>query len=165
MISNYFFVAICGGNIFVDNEARLESPNYPEEYHASKECIWKITVPDNHQVALRFHSLDIENHDNCVYDYIEIRDGLTKDSLILKVLCGHKIPADVISTSNKMLVKFVSDSSVQKGGFSASIMKEYDECSRINHGCAQTCTNTLGSYMCTCRIGYELHSDGKSCEG
>jgi len=26
------------------------------------------------------------------------------------------------------------------------------------------CVNTLGSYRCSCRIGYELHSDGKRCE-
>ncbi|KAJ8980749.1 hypothetical protein NQ317_013754 [Molorchus minor] len=158
------YEAICGGDLMIDSEGHLESPNYPEEYQANKECIWRITVAENHQIALRFQSFDIENHDGCVYDYIEIRDGLTLDSPILKVYCGHKVPADVISSSNNMLVKFVSDSSVQKGGFSAMIMKEYDECAKIDHGCAQQCVNTLGSYVCTCRIGYELHSDGKNCE-
>ena len=28
------------------------------------------------QVALKFQSFEIENHDNCVYDYLEIRDGM-----------------------------------------------------------------------------------------
>nr|CAI5851425.1 unnamed protein product [Callosobruchus analis] len=158
------YEAICGGELTVDSEGHLESPNYPEEYQPNKECIWKITVPENHQVALKFQSFDIENHDSCVYDYLEIRDGLTPDSPILKVFCGHKIPPDVISSANQMLVKFVSDGSVQKGGFSATIMKEYDECSKIDHGCEQQCINTLGSYTCSCRIGYELHSDGKHCE-
>lgn len=161
----FFLVAVCGGELFVDHEARLESPNYPEEYQPSKECIWRITVPENHQVALRFHAFDVENHDSCVYDYVEVRDGLANDSPILNVFCGLKIPADVTSSSNKMLVKFVSDSSVQKGGFSATVLKEYDECLKTDHGCAQQCTNTLGSYKCTCKIGYELHSDGKKCEG
>ncbi|CAH2008152.1 unnamed protein product [Acanthoscelides obtectus] len=159
------YEAICGGELIVDTEGHLESPNFPEEYQPNKECIWKITVPDENQVALKFQSFDVENHDSCVYDYVEIRDGLTPDSPILKVFCGHKIPPDVISSGNQMLVKFVSDGSVQKGGFSASIMKEYDECSKIDHGCEQQCINTLGSYTCTCRIGYELHSDGKHCEG
>nr|XP_023021404.1 tolloid-like protein 2 [Leptinotarsa decemlineata] len=158
------YEAICGGDLFIDTEGHLESPNYPEEYQPNKECIWRLTVPKNHQVALRFQSFDVENHDSCVYDYVEIRDGLTLDSPIIKVHCGHKVPPDVISTSNNMLVKFVSDGSVQKGGFSAIIMKEYDECSMIDHGCKQQCMNTLGSYVCTCKIGYELHSDGKNCE-
>ncbi|CAG9768768.1 unnamed protein product [Ceutorhynchus assimilis] len=159
-----YYEAVCGGDFFIDAEGHLESPNYPEEYHPNKECIWRITVPQNYQVALKFQSFDVENHDNCVYDYVEIRNGITLDSPIIKVFCGHKVPADIISTSNRMLVKFVSDGSVQKGGFSATIMKEYDECSKIDHGCAQLCINNLGSYSCACRIGYELHSDGKNCE-
>ncbi|KAL1489387.1 hypothetical protein ABEB36_014292 [Hypothenemus hampei] len=158
------YEAVCGGDFFITTEGHLESPNYPEDYQPNKECIWRITVPENHQVALKFQSFDVENHDNCVYDYVEIRNGITLDSPIIKVHCGQKVPADVISKSNKMLLKFVSDGSVQKGGFSAIIMKEYDECSKVDHGCAQLCVNTLGSYTCACRIGYELHSDRKNCE-
>ncbi|KAJ3621320.1 hypothetical protein MTP99_003471 [Tenebrio molitor] len=158
------YEAVCGGELFIDSEGHLESPNYPEEYQPNKECIWKITVPENYQVALRFQSFEVENHDGCVYDYVEIRDGFSSESRSLGVHCGYKVPSDIISSSNHLLVKFVSDGSVQKGGFSATIMKEYDECSMIDHGCAQECINTLGSYECTCRIGFELHSDGKNCE-
>ena len=32
-------------------------------------------VPEDFQVALKFQSFEIENHDNCVYDFLEIRDG------------------------------------------------------------------------------------------
>lgn len=149
----------------IDTEGHLESPNFPDDYQPNKECIWRITVPEDFQVALKFQSFEVENHDGCVYDYVEIHDGLTLESPILKVLCGYKIPADITSTSNQLLVKFVSDGSVQKGGFSAMIMKEYDECAVIEHGCEQECINTIGSFECGCKIGYELHSDGKKCEG
>lgn len=159
------FSAVCGGDIYLEGGEHLESPNYPEDYQANKECIWRITVQESYQVALKFQSFEIENHDNCVYDYVEIRDGLTMDSPLLGVYCGYKIPPDVISASNHLLVKFVSDGSVQKAGFSATLMKEYDECKLTNHGCAQQCINTLGNYECSCKIGYELHSDGKNCEG
>lgn len=63
-----------------------------------------------------------------------------------------------------MFVKFVSDTSVQKPGFSATFMKEVDECETQNHGCEHECINTLGGYECSCHIGYELHSDKKHCE-
>lgn len=157
------FEALCGGEV-VREEGVLQSPNYPEDYHASKECVWKITVPANYQVSLRFQSFQIENHDNCVYDYLEIRDGHESTSDLLGKLCGHKTPDEIRSTSNKMYVKFVSDSSVQKPGFSAVFVKEYDECKGSNHGCEQQCVNTVGGYRCDCDIGFELHSDGKTCE-
>lgn len=159
------FIAVCGGDLILDGGEHLESPNFPDDYYPSKECIWKITVQETYQVALKFQSFEIENHDNCVYDYVEIRDGLTPDSPLLAVHCGYKIPPDVISSSNHLYIKFVSDGSVQKGGFSATLMKEYDECKLTDHGCAQQCINTLGGYECACQIGYELHSDAKNCEG
>ena len=31
--------------------------------------------------------------------------------------------------------------------------------------CEQICTNTQGSYSCSCVSGYQLSSDGKSCVG
>ncbi|CAG9818509.1 unnamed protein product [Phaedon cochleariae] len=155
---------VCGGDFLIDSVGHLESPNYPEEYQPNKECVWRLAVPENYQVALQFQSFDLENHDGCIYDYVEIRDGQKFDSPVIAIQCGHKLPADVISSSNSMLIKFASDGWVQKGGFSATVMKEFDECSKIDHGCEQQCVNTLGSYVCTCLIGYELHSDGKSCE-
>lgn len=63
-----------------------------------------------------------------------------------------------------MFVKFVSDGSVQKAGFSATFIKELDECELKDHGCQHNCINTLGGYQCSCHIGYELHSDKKTCE-
>nr|CAD7266358.1 unnamed protein product [Timema shepardi] len=106
----------------------------------------------------------VENHDNCVYDNVEIRDGHSPDSPLIGTFCGYKVPSDIRSTKNKLFVKFVSDGSVQKAGFSAIFMKEFDECALESHGCEQKCINTLGGYECACEIGYELHSDGKHCE-
>ena len=68
-------------------------------------------------------SLQIENHDNCVYDYIEIRDGGDSSAEKIGAFCGYKMPDDIKSTSNQLYVKFVSDGSVQKAGFAASFMK------------------------------------------
>lgn len=31
--------------------------------------------------------------------------------------------------------------------------------------CSQGCTDTVGSFTCSCYAGYILGSDGKSCEG
>ncbi|XP_058836590.1 protein tolkin-like [Topomyia yanbarensis] len=158
------YEAICGGDIYLEVGGRLESPNYPADYLPNKECIWRITVPKDYQVALKFQSFEVENHDNCAYDYVEVRDGHSPESREIGAFCGYKIPPDMRSSSNKMFVKFVSDGSVQKAGFLATIMKEVDECERKDHSCEHDCINTLGGYECGCEIGYELHSDRKSCE-
>ena len=31
--------------------------------------------------------------------------------------------------------------------------------------CSDFCVNTMGSYRCECRKGYELARDGKTCRG
>ena len=42
---------------------------------------------------------------------------------------------------------------------------DMDECSEEVTLCEHTCTNTVGSYSCTCKEGYHLHTDGHSCIG
>lgn len=32
-------------------------------------------------------------------------------------------------------------------------------------GCQHKCTNTIGSYICSCNEGYYLANDEKTCEG
>ena len=158
-----FLKAICGGDVLKE-EGTIQTPNYPENYPSNKECVWKITVPVKYQVALVFQSFLLERHESCAYDYLEIRDGHLSNSTLLGKFCSDKVPKELHSTSNKLMVKFVSDSSVQKSGFSVNFFKEFDECSTPDHGCDHECVNTLGGYKCECRIGFELRSDGKTCE-
>ena len=40
-----------------------------------------------------------------------------------------------------------------------------DECATNNGGCAHICTNTDGSFVCSCRTGFTLASDGLGCNG
>ncbi|XP_072917600.1 bone morphogenetic protein 1-like [Hemitrygon akajei] len=158
------YEAICGGDISKDL-GQIQSPNYPDDYRPSKVCIWRIRVSDTFHVGLAFQSFEIERHDSCAYDYLEIRDGSTEDSPLIGRYCGYDKPDDIKSSSNKLWMKFVSDGSINKAGFSANFFKEVDECSRPdNGGCEQRCVNTLGSYKCACDPGYELANDKRSCE-
>ncbi|XP_032300134.1 tolloid-like protein 1 isoform X4 [Coturnix japonica] len=158
------YEAICGGEIH-KNEGQIQSPNYPDDYRPMKECVWKITVSENYNVGLTFQAFEIERHDNCAYDYLEIRDGMNENSPLIGHFCGYDKPEDIRSTSNTLWMKFVSDGTVNKAGFAANFFKEEDECAKPdNGGCEQRCVNTLGSYQCACDPGYELGPDKKSCE-
>ena len=45
-----------------------------------------------------------------------------------------------------------------------SSFSDIDECMNNIDGCAQLCTNTIGSYVCSCRTGFVLASDRHACE-
>ena len=43
---------------------------------------------------------------------------------------------------------------------------DVNECESNNGGCAQMCTNTIGSFECSCTVeGYVLAANNASCEG
>ena len=43
---------------------------------------------------------------------------------------------------------------------------DIDECDTYyNGGCAHTCINEVGSYICSCENGYSLQADFRSCNG
>lgn len=45
------------------------------------------------------------------------------------------------------------------------IVADIDECSRGSHGCHHNCRNVPGSYFCSCRRGFRLSNDLKTCVG
>ncbi|KAF7665356.1 hypothetical protein LDENG_00145120 [Lucifuga dentata] len=158
------YEVICGGEVNRDN-GQIQSPNYPDDYQSNKFCVWKITVAEGFSVGLSFQSFEIERHDSCTYDYVEVRDGSSESSPLLGRFCGYDKPDDINSSSNQLWLKFASDGSVNKAGFAANFFREMDECSKPDNGqCEQSCVNMLGSYRCACEPGYELASDRRSCE-
>ena len=42
---------------------------------------------------------------------------------------------------------------------------DINECLLNIDRCADNCTNTIGSYSCSCGSGYRLRADGHTCEG
>ena len=48
---------------------------------------------------------------------------------------------------------------------SALNITDIDECIEDTDGCAQTCTNSIGSYSCSCNSGYRLANNGRGCNG
>ena len=65
----------------------------------------------------------IERHDSCAYDYLEVRDGNSENGPLLGRFCGYDKPDDIKTSSNHLWMKFVSDGSVNKAGFAANFFK------------------------------------------
>lgn len=67
-----------------------------------------------------FNEFEIEQHQECAYDHLEAFDGDSDKVAILSRLCGSKLPEPLVSTGNKIYLRFISDASVQRKGFHAT---------------------------------------------
>lgn len=67
-----------------------------------------------------FNEFDVEDQPQCTYDHLELYDGKSVDDTSLGKFCGNKKPDAVVATGSEMFIKFFSDASVQKRGFSAT---------------------------------------------
>jgi hypothetical protein len=100
---------------------QLKSPKFPNNYPNDKICYWTITVPFGFSVTLNFEIFEVSiNPPPCQYDYVEIRDGGDQTSELLGRFCGKTLPGSITSTGNQLFVKFHSDLSTSRKGFSAS---------------------------------------------
>ncbi|KAI8521816.1 Tolloid-like protein 2 [Branchiostoma belcheri] len=102
-----------------DATGEITSPNWPDKYPARKECTWHILATSGHRIKLMFNDFEIEQHQECAYDHLEVYDGHSADDPVLGRYCGNKKPPPVVANSNHMFIKFFSDASVQRKGFSA----------------------------------------------
>ena len=67
----------------------------------------------------RIVMLSLEFDYMCQYDYVEVRDGDSSDSQIIKRFCGNERPAPIRSTGSSLHILFHSDGSKNFDGFHA----------------------------------------------
>ncbi|MGH0144022.1 UNVERIFIED_CONTAM: hypothetical protein FKN15_047101, partial [Acipenser sinensis] len=108
------------GEVYTAPTGTLTSPNYPNNYPNSRQCIYKIIVETNRQIMLNFTDFILEHtYPSCSFDHIEIRDGGYETSPLIGKYCGTYTPPLVISHSNRLWIKFSSDVTVTYKGFMA----------------------------------------------
>uniref|UniRef100_A0A493SV27 Bone morphogenetic protein 1 n=1 Tax=Anas platyrhynchos platyrhynchos TaxID=8840 RepID=A0A493SV27_ANAPP len=112
--------AACGGFLTKLNGS-ITSPGWPKEYPPNKNCIWQLVAPTQYRISLQFDFFETEGNDQeCTYDHLEVYNGKDAKAPVLGRFCGAKEPEPIVSSGNKMFLKFVSDNSVQKKGFEAT---------------------------------------------
>ncbi|XP_076628821.1 cubilin [Colletes latitarsis] len=119
-VASYFFIdgsKVCGGH-FIRLNGVIKSPNYPESYSNKRECTWVIEAPNRQKVILNVEDFELESHSTCIFDYLEIRNGGYDTSPLIGKFCGTDIPSQIISQTNQIYLKFVSDVSKMYKGFS-----------------------------------------------
>ncbi|KAF2977948.1 hypothetical protein EK904_011461, partial [Melospiza melodia maxima] len=54
-------------------------PNFPGLYPYETECTWLIVVAEGSSVLLSFSHFELEYHDTCAYDYLQVYNGAARD--------------------------------------------------------------------------------------
>ena len=63
-------------------------------------------MPVGQQILLNFTVFDMENHTNCGFDYLEIRDGASEHSPLIDQYCG----------GGKYIIKFYTYNGIMNWG-------------------------------------------------
>ncbi|KAJ8388268.1 hypothetical protein AAFF_G00135290 [Aldrovandia affinis] len=100
------------------NHGEIQSPGFPvQNYKDGVLYQWRITVPVGEQIRLTFSAFDLVP-EGC-RDYVDVYD-----SAHLGHFCGGKIPGQVVSSGNTMVIRFKTDASLNGAGFHASYTLE-----------------------------------------
>ncbi|XP_058975812.1 cubilin homolog [Musca domestica] len=113
----YRFIApetACGGE-YRTLFGVIKSPNWPNAYADNMNCTWVITAPLGYKIELKVQNFTLE--DECVGDFLEIRNGVSDSSPLIGRYCGNQIPSRIPSFGNGLHVRFISDGSTQGSGF------------------------------------------------
>jgi len=85
-----------------------------ENYQDNKDCLWLIAPTDPvDYIRISFERINTE----AGHDLITIYDGETTNDPVLGVYSGNTIPAEIYSTSNKVLIRFSTNSSLVADGW------------------------------------------------
>ena len=90
--------------------------NYNANYHYDNDmdCQWNLT--SSAKVELTFFTFNTELN----VDYLYVYDGGSSSSPLIGPFSGNSLPSRITSSSNKLHVRFTSDTSVTHRGFRAS---------------------------------------------
>ena len=103
-------------------ETIIQSPNYPNDYPNARDCAAVVQFGQGQRVSVEFLAFNLEPHNRCVYDWLEIRDGNNAGADLLSTrLCGEQLFAPITSTGNTLHIHFHTDGSVTKSGFQLKV--------------------------------------------
>jgi len=85
-------------------EGSFKSPGFPEKYPNGQLCSWKIAVPENHTVIIRFTNFYLDNFNINDTDVLELH-RLSNGSFILnETFTGTRELFQITSTSDVLFV-------------------------------------------------------------
>ncbi|MDD3875031.1 MAG: C10 family peptidase [Bacteroidales bacterium] len=130
-----------GTTILTQPSATFNDGSGSNDYKNNTDCSWLISPPDSAVIKLTFQSFNTQ----ASYDFVKVYDGATTSAPLLGSYSGTTLPPQLTATSGKMLVKFTSNGTTTKSGWSAKYTTQTAFCSGITTLTANSGTITDGS--------------------
>ncbi|XP_013137870.1 PREDICTED: uncharacterized protein LOC106102829 isoform X1 [Papilio polytes] len=134
-------------------------------YYGDIDCTTTIEGPEGSVIKLTFVDIfHIEDHPDCAYDFLEIRDGEKGYSNTLGKFCGENFPPQITTTGPFAWLKFHSDGTIEYEGFhiTVDIIQSPSNSHKIPDSCFKNLTGPEGYVNTTsidenCKRGSEGH--------
>lgn len=113
----------CGG--VYNTPTQFASPDYPNAYGKDRECMYILHTGPENLIRLQFDEFALGDSEstNCSASSVTVYDGVNQvspeDNWVLLKACENRIPEPVLSNTNGMMVKFVTDGNKDDHGFLA----------------------------------------------
>lgn len=113
-------------------EPVIKSPNYPNLPNPHSECVWRISAPLEHRIALEFFGdfnlsppsgtdKDDDKENGCSDEFVQVNDGTTELMPELGRFCGNTKPNTILSSGSEMRIKFYTGVLEPHVGFQARL--------------------------------------------
>lgn len=150
---------ICGGELSVKSHGVIASPGSPGKYPPNRDCKWFLSAPPGKRLQFHFFTMQLEAHDSCEYDFVQISDGLQEEAPVLKKYCNTSHPEPLVTPGNEATVYFHSDEDGTDSGFQIS----YSVIEGIP-GCGGVFTKTEGEISSPRRYEDNKYPNNLICE-
>lgn len=96
--------------------------NNSTQYSEHARCTWMIVTDPTRVLNITFTKFGIEDSASCMFDYLQIHDGVNSAANLLGRFCGTTKPlgGSFLSTINSLYLFFRSDASNNHDGFTIS---------------------------------------------
>lgn len=157
---------VCGGTIQQKTHGMIESPGFPHHYPENRDCYWNFVANYGKRFQFIFTHLDIEPNQNCSFDYIEFREGMSMNlqpDLIAK-FCNWtsteeiSLPEPITTSGSYASIHFHSDPGIGGKGFQLVFNEVPGVCGGILTGASgmfRPPTNVRPNFIGRNRLVYE----------
>ncbi|XP_062577031.1 mucin-2-like [Saccostrea cucullata] len=92
-----------------------------ELYPNDVQCSWIFIAQDDQEIKIGFEMFDVEHEKDCKYDSLQLYNGSSVKSEVIKRYCGKELPSNFTFPGNQMYLLFISDRRVQSIGFKLNV--------------------------------------------